>query len=246
MVGAGALAPYLIAAHASVRPIAEVFIWNRNPEKAERLAAHLNEGRNGTLSPLWGEGSPRSGLGEGLSSAASKTPHPSVGKADRHLLPQGEKVGARPPSVTAVADLESAVRQADVVSCATLSAEPLVKGAWLKPGAHLDLVGAYTPAMRECDDAAVRRARIFVDTRAGALNEAGDIVLPITAGIIGEGDIAGDLFDLCRAAIGGRAGRESDDEITLFKSVGSAIEDLAAAALAWKRMKPATYADEMP
>ena len=102
-------------------------------------------------------------------------------------------------------------------------------GAWLKPGAHVDLIGAYAPEMRETDDEAVRRARLFVDTRAGALAEAGDLLQPIAAGIIGPGDIVADLHDLAR---GTRRGRETEDEVTLFKSVGSALEDLAAARLA--------------
>jgi alanine dehydrogenase len=136
-------------------------------------------------------------------------------------------------AVEAVADLEAAAREADVISCATLSTAPLIKGDWLKPGAHLDLVGAYLPEMRESDDEAVRRATLFVDTRGGALKEGGDIVQPLKAGVIVEGDIAADLFDLCR---GRHPGRRSAEEITLFKSVGTAIEDLAAAQLMLQRM----------
>jgi ornithine cyclodeaminase len=140
------------------------------------------------------------------------------------------KLAGRAYSVRATNDLEAAVRGAEIISCATLSSEPLVKGAWLRPGAHLDLVGAFTPKMRESDDTVARRATIFVDTRGGALQEAGDIVQPLAAGIIKESDIAGDLFDLCRGRI---EGRKSAKEITLFKSVGTALEDLAAAALAY-------------
>jgi len=124
------------------------------------------------------------------------------------------------------------VRGAHVVSCATLSFEPLIRGEWLPLGVHLDLVGGFTPERREADDEAVRRARIFVDTREGAVKEAGDIVQPLRAGIIGEDDIAGDLFELTR---GTRAGRRYHDQITLFKSVGTALEDLAAAQLAYER-----------
>ena len=136
-------------------------------------------------------------------------------------------------AVSIVADLESAVREADVVSCATLSTAPLLQGAWLKDGAHVDLVGGFTPAMREADDAAVRRARIYVDMRAGALKEAGDIVDPIARGVITPADIAGDLVDLCRGKV---PGRTTAHEITLFKSVGTAIEDLAAAMLVWRNL----------
>ncbi len=130
-------------------------------------------------------------------------------------------------------DLEKAAHEADIISCATLSAEPLIRGAWLKPGAHLDLVGAYLPELRESDDEAVRRATLFCDTRAGALKEGGDLVQPLKAGIIKEGDIAADLADLCK---GRHPGRKRADEITLFKSVGTAIEDLAAAKLMLERM----------
>lgn len=178
MVGAGALAPHLVDAHASVRPIEEALVWNHRPERAEALAAVLAD---------------------------------------------------RPFEVSAVTDLKQAVAGADIVSCATLASDPVVPGDWLKPGAHLDLVGAFTPAMREADDAAVRRAEVYVDTRAGALKEAGDIVQPLAAGVIAESDIRADLYDLCR---GTRPGRTRDDAITLFKSVGTAVEDLAAAVLA--------------
>jgi alanine dehydrogenase len=131
-------------------------------------------------------------------------------------------------------DLEEAVRAADIVSCATLSGTPLIRGAWLKRGAHLDLVGAFTPKMREADDEAVRRARVFVDTRAGAPKGSGDIAIPLRKRIIGLKDIQGDLFDLCRGKV---KGRRRKDEITLFKSVGSAIEDFAAAMLVWRRLR---------
>ena len=222
MVGAGALAPYLIAAHASVRPIAEVSIWNRTPEKAERLAAKLRDGLKANPLPLWEKVSAER-TGEGSSSIGLRVDDPSY-----NTSPQGG--GESPMTIRAVSDLESAVRLADIVSCATLSPQPLVKGAWLKRGAHLDLVGAYTSTTRECDDEAARRARSVVDTRAGALKEAGDILMPLAAGVISERDVVGDLFELCRGAVGGRA---TADEVTLFKSVGSAIEDLAAAALAF-------------
>jgi alanine dehydrogenase len=175
MVGAGALAPQLVRAHASVRPIRQVAIWNRSPDRARALAAAL--------------------------------------------APTGLEIGI-------AGDLETAVRRADIVSTATLAAEPLIRGAWLAPGTHVDCVGAYRPSMRETDDEVVRRARIFVDTRAGAFGEAGDILQPLHAGVIGKDAVLGDLFDLTRGAVSGRA---TPDEITLFKSVGAAIEDLAAA-----------------
>jgi len=184
MIGAGALASRLIAAHAAVLPIEKVVIWNRTTAKAEALARAL------------------------------------------------DRPGMR---VQASEDVAGAVGEADIVSAATMSPEPLVRGEWLKLGTHVDLVGAYLPTMREADDAAVRRATVYVDTRAGALHEAGDIVQAVAAGILREESIA-DLFDL---AGGKAAGRRSPDEITLFKSVGTAIEDLAAAMLVYRRLQGA-------
>ncbi len=135
--------------------------------------------------------------------------------------------------VEPVADLEQAARAADLITCATLSHTPLIKGAWLKPGAHLDLVGAFTPEMRESDDAAVTRATLFCDTRAGALKEGGDLVIPLKAGLITEASVKADLAELAR---GTHKGRANDQEITLFKSVGTAVEDFAAARLAMAKI----------
>jgi ornithine cyclodeaminase len=133
----------------------------------------------------------------------------------------------------AVTDLEAAAGNADIISCVTLSSEPLVSGDWLKPGAHLDLVGAFKPDMRETDDAAIRRASVFVDTRAGAMKEAGDIVQPLKSGLLQEDGIRAELQELVR---GTHQGRSSGDEITLFKSVGAALEDLAGAILAYEHV----------
>jgi len=131
-------------------------------------------------------------------------------------------------SVAVVDDLESAQRAADTISCATLSREPLVRGDWLKPGTHVDLVGGFTPLMREADDATLRRAAIWVDTRAGAMKEAGDLVDPLNRGVITADAVRGDLADLARNDAWCRPG---DQPLTLFKSVGTALEDLAAAEL---------------
>ncbi len=137
-------------------------------------------------------------------------------------------------TVSVTTDIEAAARTADIISCATLSSEPLIRGDWLKDGAHLDLVGAFKPSMRESDDRAVERATLFVDTRDGALTEGGDLVQPLRAGIIAAGSVRADLAELA----GGRhAGRTSPDEITLFKSVGAALEDLAGAVLAFERSR---------
>lgn len=146
-----------------------------------------------------------------------------------NIRPAGTAALAARLGGEAVTDLAAAVAEADVVSCATLSRVPLVRGAWLRPGTHLDLIGGFTPAMREADDEAVRRSRVYIDTDA-ALAEAGDLIDPMAGGVLTREAIAGSLFTLCR---GETSGRRSPQEITLFKSVGSALEDLAAAELAF-------------
>lgn len=192
MMGTGALAPHLIAAHAAARPIREVAIWGRNAAKAQALAARLNH---------------------------------------------GDLAGLKLRAFVAD-DLERNLAAADIVSCATLARAPILPGAWLKRGQHVDLVGGFTPAMRETDDAAIARARVYVDTRQGAIKEAGDIVQPLANGTLAEQGVIADLFDLCRAADLNAdpykipAGRGNAADITLFKSVGTALEDLAAAELA--------------
>ena len=130
-------------------------------------------------------------------------------------------------------DLREAVTAADVVSCATLATAPLIAGAWLRPGVHLDLIGSFTPTMREADDEAVRRAAVFVDTSA-ALDESGDLLGPIAAGMLAPGGAVTELAGLCR---GEHAGRSDAGQITLFKSVGTALADLAAATLAYDAWK---------
>lgn len=182
MVGTGALAPHLVAAHCAARPIRRVTVWGRNPEHARALAAKLDL--------------------------------PGV-------------------AISLAARLADAAPEVDIVSCATLANAPLILGRWLRAGQHLDLVGGFTPAMREADDEAVRRAAVYVDTRTGALKEAGDIVQPLASGALAAEAIKGDLFDLCRGTARGRTDAEA---ITLFKSVGTALEDLAAAQLVAERL----------
>lgn len=134
----------------------------------------------------------------------------------------------------AVSDLDAGLAWADIVSSATISTTPLIKGAMLKPGAHVDLVGGFTPDMRESDDEAVTRARVYVDTRAGATKEAGDIVQPLASGVLKPDAIVADLHELAR---GEKKGREDAEEITLFKSVGAALEDLAAGIAVYRALK---------
>jgi ornithine cyclodeaminase len=138
-------------------------------------------------------------------------------------------------------DLEAAVRQADIVSCATLATAPLVHGAWLRDGAHLDLIGAFTPQMRESDADCFARARVFVDTEE-ALAKAGDVLEAMRAGAFATDRLQGTLAGLCGGAV---AGRRADAEITLFKSVGTALEDLAAADLVFAGPSPPDHATRL-
>lgn len=179
VVGAGGLAPHVIAAHRAVRPgIGRVLVWNRSPARAAALVA---------------------------AARAAGTPAELAG------------------------DLDAAVAVADVVSCVTMATEPLVKGALLKPGAHLDLIGAWRGDMREADDAALARARLFVDTRSG-MAENGEIARAVASGAIGWADVRGDLYELCSGRV---AGRTAADEVTCFKNIGGAHLDLfTASALA--------------
>lgn len=175
IVGAGGLAPHMLAAHRAARPsIDRVLVWNRTRERAESLV--------------------RAQVGHGF-------------------------------AIEAVGDLDRAVAQADVISCVTMSKAPLVKGALIRPGAHLDLVGAYLPDMREADDEAMARGSIFVDTRSG-MEGAGDLRQPVDRGVIGWEKVDADLFELCS---GRRPGRRSGEEITVFKNVGGAHLDLFTA-----------------
>jgi alanine dehydrogenase len=180
LAGTGALAPWMAAAHAVVRPIERIDVWGRRPERVQATVEAIR--------PL---------------------------------------VGPRVEVHTA-ATFEDAVRAADIVSCATSSPAPVLEGRWLAPGAFVDLVGSYTPGSREADDDTVARARIFVDTFEGALAEAGDLIGPIGRGVIGRERVEAELADLVCGRV---PGRRSAEEITLFKSVGTALEDLAAAQL---------------
>lgn len=130
----------------------------------------------------------------------------------------------------ASADLAHAVRQADVVSCATLATEPVIHGEWLGAGSHLDLIGGFTPQMREADDACFTGSSLYVDT-AEALQKSGDLLGPMSRGVFAPGDVAGTLAALCRGQV---AGRQAQQARTVFKSVGTALEDLAAAILVYE------------
>ncbi|SDY73377.1 ornithine cyclodeaminase [Variovorax sp. YR634] len=179
VLGTGRIARMLPAAHASVRPIDELWVWNHRAEGAEALAAR------------W----------------------------------RAEGWNAR-----ATTDLEAAVRRADIVSCATLATAPLVRGEWLAPGSHLDLIGSFTPAMREADVLCFAGAQTFVDTEE-ALQKSGDLLDAMAAGTLRAEEVRGTLATLCRAE---HPGRSAAGERTVFKAVGSALEDLTAATLVWQ------------
>ena len=175
MIGTGALAPNLIQAHASVRPIKTVYVWGRDYSKAVKLCEELKN-------------------------------------APFHVQP--------------IQAIEDTISEVDIISSATLSKTPLVFGKYLRPGQHVDLVGAYKVDMREADDETVKRAEVYVDTYQGGLKESGDIVIPLKSGILKEPDIKADLFELASLK---KTGRKNNEDITMFKSVGHALEDLAAA-----------------
>jgi ornithine cyclodeaminase/alanine dehydrogenase-like protein (mu-crystallin family) len=150
---------------------------------------------------------------------------------------QAEALAERVGGGIEIADaLPEAVRAADIVATATMAREPLIRGAWLVPGQHLDLIGAFKSDMREADDEALRRGRLFVDSRETTIDHIGEITIPMAAGVIGPGDIAGDLYDL----VAGRAGRANAEEITLFKNGGGAHLDLMtgrAILAAWRQAR---------
>jgi alanine dehydrogenase len=139
-------------------------------------------------------------------------------------------------SVEVVENLPQAIAQADIISTATLSKDPLIHGDYLQPGQHLDLVGSYKPDLREADNVVMRRGQIYADQKEPAIRESGDLALPISEGIIQADDIVGDLFQLCRNQV---AGRQNAEDITVFKSVGHALEDLVGAQLILSKMNQA-------
>jgi ornithine cyclodeaminase len=142
---------------------------------------------------------------------------------------------ARNRPAQAVTDISTALAQADIVSAATLATVPLIKGAELRPGMHVDLIGAFRPEMCEADGASFARSKVFVDTFAGALDEAGDLLQAIAGGHFKSEHIAADLAALCQGRHAGRA--DDRDAITLFKSVGAALEDLVAAELVFDQWR---------
>ncbi len=135
----------------------------------------------------------------------------------------------------AVDAIEASAREADLICTATAKIDPIIKGAWLKPGCHVDLVGAYTAEMREADDDTLRRGSLFVDARETTLHHIGELMIPLANGVITEADVLADLSDLCQ---NNHCGRQSDDEITIFKNGGGGHLDLMCARILHQHMQP--------
>jgi len=182
MIGTGALSVNLIKAHASVRPIKQVYVWGRSINKAQVICNELEE---------------------------------------------------ETFTVTPVQNIEDVISTVDIISSATLSKTPLVLGKYLVEGQHVDLVGAYKKDTREADDQVITKGNVYIDTYQGGLKESGDIVIPLKTGVLKEKNIKADLFELCANK---KSGRETESEITVFKSVGHALEDLAAATYYYNKM----------
>ncbi len=184
MIGAGQMAPHLVAAHLEVRPsIERVDIWNRTADKAEELCALL----------------------------AGRFPQVDFARVDT---------------------IEATAPEADLICSAIGRKEPILRGEWLKPGAHVDLIGAFTPEMREADDECLRRGSLFVDARETTIHHIGELMIPLAAGVIAESDVLASLSDLCQ---GTHPGRTADDEITLFKNGGGGHLDLMCARILHQR-----------
>ncbi len=184
LLGTGNLAPYLIRAHASVRPLKRVLIWGRSAAKAQAAIA---------------------------------------------------KMSAELPELdfAVMEDLASACGQADIVVSATGSPDILIRGAWLREGTHADFLGNHHATKRECDTEAVTRSRVYVDTRANCFKEAGEILVPVTEGAFDLDQVVGELSELCSGKV---PGRQSEKDITLFKSVGCALGDLCGALATYRSL----------
>ncbi|MBB5610932.1 MULTISPECIES: ornithine cyclodeaminase family protein [unclassified Janthinobacterium] len=185
LLGTGRLAPFLVAAHLSVRALKRVFLWGRDAGKATALQERLQRD------------------------------HPGV-------------------EFICIADIAQHAGQADIIVSATGAATPLLQGAWIAPGCHVDLLGNHSPDRRECDSALIVNSTVHVDSLDNVLREAGEVLIPIAENVFSAGAIAGELKDLCRAGECGKPGRRNAAEITVFKAVGTALSDLLVAQLVLK------------
>lgn len=181
LLGTGNLAPYIIRAQASVRPLETVRVWGRNAEKAFKVIT------------------------------AAEVEFPNV-------------------QFSVVENLEEACGCSDIIVSATGSHEPLVMGDWVRPGTHTDFIGNHHATKRECDTAMVVKSKVYADSRDNCFREAGEVLVPISEGVFRKEDVVGELAEMCANAV---SLRESDDEITLFKSIGMAYSDLIGAGLVY-------------
>lgn len=188
LLGTGNLAPYMIRANASVRPLKRIMVWGRDPQKAAKVI-------------------------EGV----------------RPELPAVE--------FSVVDDLQAACGKADVIVSATGSHEPLVLGDWVGPGTHTDFIGNHHATKRECDTQLVVKSKVYADSRVNAFKEAGEILVPISEGKFQKDAIVGELTEMCAGTV---PLRQSDNDITLFKSIGMAMSDLVGASLVFKSLQNAT------
>ena len=182
LLGTGNLAPYIIKAQLSVRPIERVLIWGRTPGKAKAIAEQF----------------------------------------------AGDKESV---SFEAVEDRQAACSEADIIVSATGSHEPLVLGGWVKPGTHTDFIGNHHATKRECDTALVQKSKVYADSYVNCFKEAGEVLVPIDEGAITKDHVVGELTEMCSGAV---KLRESDQEITLFKSIGMAMSDPVGAGVAYQ------------
>ncbi|MBL4812968.1 MAG: ornithine cyclodeaminase [Rhodobacteraceae bacterium] len=167
-------------------------------------------------------------VGAGTVAATLVAAYSSVFKDARFLVwnrtaKGAARLAAQHANITVAADLAAAVAQADIITCATMATSPVLRGTWLRPGQHIDLIGAYRPDMREADDTALQRARIFVDSRETVLEHIGELRDPLRSGAITAGDIIADYYQPELFT------RQNDSEITLFKNGGGAHLDLMTA-----------------
>ena len=188
LLGTGNLAPYLIRANASVRPLKRIMVWGRDPQKAGSVIEGVQPG-----------------------------------------LPEVE--------FSVVDDLQAACGEADIIVSATGSHEPLVFGDWVGPGTHTDFIGNHHATKRECDTELIVKSKVYADSRVNAFKEAGEILVPISEGKFQKEDVAGELTEMCAGTV---TLRQSDDEITLFKSIGMAMSDLVGASLVFSSLQNAT------
>ena len=182
LLGTGNLAPYLIKAQLSVRPIERVLVWGRTPGKAQAIAEQFTREDNAV-------------------------------------------------QFEAVEDLQAACGLADIIVSATGSHDPLVLGDLVTPGTHTDFIGNHHATKRECDTALVKKSKVYADSYVNCFKEAGEVLVPIDEGAITKDHVVGELTEMCKGAV---KLRESDDEITLFKSIGMAMSDLVGAGAAYR------------